>query len=342
MKNQEDFETTDKEISMKRKHSGNNNHNKSIGQQDLEEFQIPNKRRDADVDEDEDEDEDEFSLALSLSFGRPRRSKKKTTLNTTKPQLSWSLPPLVTSLSVTRQPQHHHIPRIEIPPDGQMTPKPLVPLQLSTKRVPFAYIPSTEPLLYTTAPINHESTMAGPSRAPRARRNPSQGPREGKGETVPVLYPWAMDRRAMVHSLDYLLSRRIETINGLVQCKRCEKQYEIGFDLRAKFEEIGAFIAENKSFMHDRAPSDWMNPVLPRCQFCKQENSAKPVIANKKQKINWLFLLLGQMLGCCTLDQLKYFCKHTKNHRTGAKDRVLYLAYLGLCKQLDPNGPFDR
>jgi hypothetical protein len=48
------------------------------------------------------------------------------------------------------------------------------------------------------------------------------------------------------------------------------------------------------------------------------------------------------MLGCCTLDQLKYFCKHTKNHRTGAKDRVLFLAYLGLCKQLDPNGPFDR
>ncbi|KAL1809528.1 hypothetical protein ACET3Z_026518 [Daucus carota] len=29
-----------------------------------------------------------------------------------------------------------------------------------------------------------------------------------------------------------------------------------------------------------------------------------------------------QMLGCCTVEQLKYFCKHTKNHRTGAKDRV--------------------
>ncbi|KAJ6409718.1 hypothetical protein OIU84_009256 [Salix udensis] len=156
-------------------------------------------------------------------------------------------------------------------------------------------------------------------------------PREGKGETVPVLYPWAMDRRAMVHSLDYLLSRRIETINGLVQCKRCEKQYEIGFDLRAKFEEIGAFIAENKNFMHDRAPSDWMNPVLPRCQFCKQENSAKPVIANKKQKINWLFLLLGQMLGCCTLDQLKYFCKHTKNHRTGGLRTVFFILLILDC-----------
>ncbi|KAF9684343.1 hypothetical protein SADUNF_Sadunf04G0108500 [Salix dunnii] len=47
-------------------------------------------------------------------------------------------------------------------------------------------------------------------------------------------------------------------------------------------------------------------------------------------------------IGCCTLDQLKYFCKHTKNHRIGAKDRVLFLAYLGLCKQLNPNGPFDH
>jgi len=327
MKSQEDFETNEQEISTKRKHSSNNNNNNNISQQDLE-----------------GEDEEDFDLTLSLSFGRPPRSKKKTTLNTTRPQLSMSLPPPATSLPVTHQalPQHQDIPQIEIPPDAQMTPRPLGPLRLSPKHAPFADIPVTEPLLYTTAPINHESSMAGPSRAPRTRRNPSQGPREGKGETVPVLYPWAMDRRAMVHSLDYLLSRRIETITGLVQCKRCEKQFELGFDLRAKFVEIGAFISQNKSFMHDRAPSDWMNPVLPRCQFCDQENSVKPVIANKKQKINWLFLLLGQMLGCCTLDQLKYFCKHTKNHRTGAKDRVLYLAYLGMCKQLDPNGPFDR
>ncbi|KAJ6365106.1 hypothetical protein OIU76_029972 [Salix suchowensis] len=188
-----------------------------------------------------------------------------------------------------------------------MPPSSLDPFQLSTSHeVLIADIPLTEPLLYTTASVNQESPVAGPPRGPRKRRNPSQGPREGKGETVPVLYSWAMDRRATVRSLEYLLSRKIETITGLVQCKRCEKQYEMGFD------------------------------------FGSQENSAKPVIANKKRKINWLFLLLGQMLGCCTLDQLKYFCKHTKNHRTGAKDRVLFLAYLGLCKQLDPNGPFDR
>lgn len=46
-----------------------------------------------------------------------------------------------------------------------------------------------------------------------------------------------------------------------------------------------------------------------------------------------VFILGQQMLGCCTLEQLKYFYKQTKNHKMGAKDRVLYLTYLGLCKK---------
>lgn len=43
-----------------------------------------------------------------------------------------------------------------------------------------------------------------------------------------------------------------------------------------------------------------------------QGNSVKP--SHRKKFINWLFLLLGQMLGYCTLQQLKYLFKHTKNH----------------------------
>ncbi|PPS12530.1 hypothetical protein GOBAR_AA08089 [Gossypium barbadense] len=172
--------------------------------------------------------------------------------------------------------------------------------------------------------------------------NTTKALREGQSETVPPPYPWATSHRATVHTLNYLLSIPIPTITGDVQCKRCERQYEMGYDLKTKFTEIATYIAQNKESMHDRAPSVWRNPVLPKCKFCDQENSAKPVISDKKKSINWLFLLLGQLLGCCTLEQLKYFCKHTKNHRTGAKDRVLYLTYLGLCKQLDPNGPFDR
>ncbi|KAL3843472.1 hypothetical protein ACJIZ3_000875 [Penstemon smallii] len=185
-------------------------------------------------------------------------------------------------------------------------------------------------------------TSTVPTRQTRSRRNPSQTPREGKSATVPPPFPWATNLRATVHSLNYLLTNQINTINGDVQCKRCERQYKISFNLQEKFNDIGSYIAQNKAQMHDRAPAVWMIPAFPTCRFCEQENSAKPVIADKKKAINWLFLLLGQMLGCCTLDQLKYFCKHTKNHRTGAKDRVLYLTYLGLCKQLNPNGPFDH
>ncbi|CAI9765521.1 unnamed protein product [Fraxinus pennsylvanica] len=176
----------------------------------------------------------------------------------------------------------------------------------------------------------------------RVRRNPAQSPREGKSATIPVQFPWSTNYRATVHSLNYLRSKQIDTITDEVQCKRCDEKFKITFNLHQKFREVATFIAENKATMHDRAPGVWLNPTLLPCKMCNEENIAKPVISEKKKFINWLFLLLGQLLGCCTLDQLKYFCKHTKNHRTGAKDRVLYLTYLGLCKQLDPTGPFDR
>ncbi|KAE8686788.1 hypothetical protein F3Y22_tig00111027pilonHSYRG00116 [Hibiscus syriacus] len=201
-------------------------------------------------------------------------------------------------------------------------------------------------LALSSSPVNFQGSGAVsggvPPRTLRVRRNPTKTLREGKSETVETPYPWATNYRATVHSLQYFSSKGICTITGDVQCKRCERQYKISYGLKEKFNEIVTYIARNKSSMHDRAPSVWRNPLLPKCKFCDQENSAKPVIALKKKAINWLFLLLGQMIGCCTLDQLKYFCKHTKNHRTGAKDRVLYLTYLTLCKQLDPTGPFDR
>nr|GMC96830.1 Hydroxyproline-rich glycoprotein family protein [Ipomoea batatas] len=147
-----------------------------------------------------------------------------------------------------------------------------------------------------------------------------------------------------IHTLDHLLSNlQIEKIKGGVKCKRCECEYEMDFDLRDKFSQLEVLIWENKDGMYERAPEVWKTPILPKCRYCHQENSAKPVISSSKKAINWLFLLLGQLLGCCTLDQLKYFCQHTKNHRTGSKDRLLYLVYLTLCKQLRPNDPnFDR
>ncbi|CAL1379160.1 unnamed protein product [Linum trigynum] len=175
---------------------------------------------------------------------------------------------------------------------------------------------------------------------PGGRRPRSNPVPEGKSETIPAPYPWATNQRARIHTMSHLMSQGITSITGQVQCKKCEERYEMSYDLVSKFEEVAAFISENKYTMHDRAPAVWSDPTLPDCRACGGTDCAKPVMA-KKRDINWLFLLLGQLIGCCKLWDLKYFCKHTSNHRTGAKDRVLYLTYLALCKQLVPSGPFD-
>ncbi|XP_059654897.1 uncharacterized protein LOC132301675 [Cornus florida] len=306
MKNKDEM-ASDQEINRKRKNNNNNN----------QDFHIPIKKLSAEP----EEDDNDLQLTLSLSFrpSRPRRHSPAKPTPSPPPEPTPSLASLL-SQSTTQTPlqlsQSHPI---------YMSPLPPPP-------------PTTDPSPNTKPPAT-TTTQAGPS---RVRRNPTQAPREGKSDTVPAPFPWATTHRATVHSVDYLVSKEIFSIAGEVQCKRCERNYEMEFNLRDRFYEVGTFIVKNKSTMHDRAPTVWMYPVLPTCKFCNQENSAKPVISNKKKTINWLFLLLGQMLGCCTLEQLKYFCKHTKNHRTGAKDRVLYLTYLSLCKQLDPNGPFDR
>ncbi|GMJ03062.1 hypothetical protein HRI_003975400 [Hibiscus trionum] len=208
---------------------------------------------------------------------------------------------------------------------------------------PLIIYPNYEPHIPTGLNPNdnavpREMVSHSGSRPSRARKSPSQSAQQIKTETVPQPFPWSTTQRATVHGLDYLLSHNITTISGQVHCKKCDKIYTIEYDLQQKFREISDFIRENKFCLHDRAPREWMSPTLPICESCG--SSVKPVV-RKKKSINWLFLLLGKMLGCCKLSELKYFCKHTKNHKTGAKDRVLYLTYMGLCKQLDPTGPFD-
>ncbi len=110
--------------------------------------------------------------------------------------------------------------------------------------------------------------------------------------------------------------------------------------LQEMFAQLDRYFIENKHSLHDRAPKHWMVPRLLDCTLCHQSDCVKPIIAEKKREINWLFLLLTQTLGLCTLDQLKFFCKHNDKHRTGAKDRVLYSTYGGLLKQLNPAGKY--
>ncbi|KAJ4849727.1 hypothetical protein Tsubulata_012850 [Turnera subulata] len=229
------------------------------------------------------------------------------------------------------------IPAHSLPPTPPPPPPP-------PPRPPHPYMPPPPHSNAVPPPSSQEGGIVGgggpSSRPTRTRRSQTQNLRQGKSETIPAPYPWATTRRATVQRMEQLVAGGMTRITGQVQCKRCDRSYEMEYDLQQKFGEVAAFITENKCTMHDRAPGVWMDPTLPDCKFCNQGNCVKPILT-KKRSINWLFLLLGQLLGCCKLSQLKYFCKHTRNHRTGAKDRVLYLTYLALCKQLDPRGPFD-
>ena len=247
--------------------------------------------------------------------------------------------------SPTSHPLNHHI--NPLPP-----PSPLPPLNLlgdqdlhatNLKLALFYHPPPPPPTPIIFAPQPPPQPQQQPVVIPGPRcqrKKPRQAPREGKTLTIQPPFPWATNHRATVHTLKHLTDTGIITISGDVHCKRCDQRYQMEYNLKDKFLEVGNYIIENKHKLYERAPPMWKNPSLPKCRFCGQENNVKPVIAKKKKLINWLFLLLGQMIGCCTLEQLKYFCKHTGNHRTAAKDRVLFLTYLGLCKQLDPSGPF--
>ncbi|CAK8568235.1 unnamed protein product [Lathyrus sativus] len=206
-------------------------------------------------------------------------------------------------------------------------PQPLIP-------------PPQRPILYFSPGPSHPPPPSPPHQPPRVRAR--LNPRSEKSETIPIPFPWATNRRAKLHSLHYLRHNGIVNIIGDVQCKRCDTIFEMSFDVTKKFPKLWTYILENRQFMNDRAPPNvWMNPTLPDCVHCNQENCVKPIIVKKKKNINWLFLLLGQLLGCCNLAQLKYCCKHTNNHRTDTKDIVLYLTYLALCKQLDSTRPFN-
>ena len=163
---------------------------------------------------------------------------------------------------------------------------------------------------------------------------------EGGLHVVPP-YPWSTERVGVHHSLAELSRRGVEAVTGELQCKRCHDLRVVTLDARARFNELHGYISRNVQAMDDRAPRRWKEPALPDCERCGQRGSMRPVIPADKHRINWVFLLLSEMLGVCTLEQLKHLCEHTHQHRTGAKDRVLYSTYMELCNQLLPNGLFD-
>ncbi|RZC55088.1 hypothetical protein C5167_013941 [Papaver somniferum] len=193
---------------------------------------------------------------------------------------------------------------------------------------------------FNGVPIHGGSGVAIRNNSRRQARVRVRPENENAVDVVVPPFEWATNRFAKIHKRDDLISKGIHTISGEVQCKKCEHRCTLEFDLQSKTLEVGSFIYHNKENLCHRATDNWMSPNLETCPSCDQPNSLKPIIPSDKGMINWLFLLLGQMIGCCTLEQLKYFCDKNSLHRTGAKDRLIFLTYLSLCEQLDPTGPF--
>ncbi|MED6134672.1 hypothetical protein PIB30_039221, partial [Stylosanthes scabra] len=172
----------------------------------------------------------------------------------------------------------------------------------------------------SAAPLSQHQEPAQPRKLQTARRRAKRATKKTtKTATVPSPFPWATTKRATVHTLKYLLANKIMSISGTVECKACQKQYDMEFDLQEKFREVERFILRKIRGMHDRAPRCWMNPALPKCGLCG--NTVVPVMPERKRNINWLFLFLGQMIGCCSHHQLKYFNSHQDIISTAAKNR---------------------
>lgn len=190
--------------------------------------------------------------------------------------------------------------------------------------------PPPPPPRSTRRRLNNNNAVAARAAKPRDDANAAEG------RTPAAPFPWATDRPARHDTLDALLRRGVTTVEGAARCKRCGARTAVAYDLASKFREVRGFMDANRHAMDDRAPEAWMAPALPDCAACGRAGAVWPEIAAEKRDINWLFLLLGQMLGCCTLEQLKYFCMNTGRHRTGAKNRVLYYAYIEMCNQLQP------
>ncbi|GFZ02316.1 hypothetical protein Acr_15g0009240 [Actinidia rufa] len=126
----------------------------------------------------------------------------------------------------------------------------------------------------------------------------------------------------------------------------CNTQTTIKYNLLQRFSLLKNFIRRNKNAMTElrEAPEAWNNPeekfrrCMERDRGCGQNNALIPHNPVPPRSMNWLFMLLGQTLGLCTTDDLQYLV----NERSDNKPRLLYLAFLSLCKQLKPDEPiFD-
>ncbi|KMZ64581.1 hypothetical protein ZOSMA_35G00360 [Zostera marina] len=162
-------------------------------------------------------------------------------------------------------------------------------------------------------------------------------PQSVKLVAIPPPFPWSSENRATLLTMEELARRGFNTIEGEVQCKRCNVRAVASLQLKERFEVVIHNLLDILKIGNTSAPSKWVNPQFPSCPSCKNVNCMAPIISEKKRNINWLFLYLGETIGMCNLDQLYYFYKHNMFRITGSKIHLLLYTYIGISKQLFPS-----
>ncbi|OAY70531.1 hypothetical protein ACMD2_23784 [Ananas comosus] len=186
-------------------------------------------------------------------------------------------------------------------------------------------------------PQSLQSPLPIPSELQQSRRR-RRPLRPSTSDRIPPPFPWAGDHRATVRPLAELVASGITQIKGELCCRSCDAHEVVTYDLLSKFEEdVKPLYRRVQEYESDRASDSLLNPKYRDCPSCGLQRGMRPVVAQRKRDINWLFMLLDGTLGCLNMKILAYFCRRNGCHSTGARDRKLYYAFTGLCVQLMRN-----
>nr|CAD1828216.1 unnamed protein product [Ananas comosus var. bracteatus] len=160
-------------------------------------------------------------------------------------------------------------------------------------------------------------------------------PNAHRGRPSPI--PLGGRPPATVRPINWLRANGITHVHGEVRCGSCGVQKVVSYELESKVGDTRDFMYSLRHYLDDHVQPVWSKAKLLPCDSCGGSGCVGPVIPARDEDINWLFMLLGQTLAALSLAQLKNFCGKTRIHRTGTKSRLLFNAYVELCRQLIPD-----
>lgn len=160
----------------------------------------------------------------------------------------------------------------------------------------------------------------------------------------PPPFPWAANTTGTkICTLEYILyTLHIDSVSADFKCMICGDVEKVEYNLAHKYMQVSDYIHRKGTKMGGIASNSWQFPTRPQCKNCNNKRRClEEVIKKDNNSINWLFLFVGKLIGCCKVQQLKEFCEQNEIECSGTKPRLVYLTYLGLCKQLDPQASYD-